>query len=143
MARANILVDSSFWIAFYTPEENERHQRAMEIIEYLENNEVIIPWPTLYEFINTRLARRKENLYSFEQFILKPNVKKLPDEEYKELALQNVFKLNTSRHASISLVDEVLRQMILDHKLKIDYLATFNKSDFEHSCQVARVLIFE
>ncbi len=143
MARANILVDSCFWIALYTPEETERHERALEILEDMENNKVIIPWPTLYEFINTRLARRKENLYAFEQFLLKPNVQKLPDEEYKELALQNVFELNISRNTSISLIDEVLRQMILDSSLKIDYFITFNKSDFEYPCQLAKVLILE
>lgn len=143
MAKANILVDSCFWIALYTPEETIRHLRAMEIVDDLENNQVVIPWPTLYEFVNTRLARRKENLYSFEQFLLKPNVTKLSDDLYKKLALENVFKLNVTQIASISLIDEVLRQMILDDSLKIDYLVTFNKLDFEYPCQLASVLIIE
>lgn len=143
MGRANILVDSCFWIALYTPAETERHQRAMDIVDVLENNQVLVPWPTLYEFVNTRLARRKENLYAFEQFLLKPNIKKVSDEVYKESALQKVFELNVTRRASISLVDEVLRQMILDDNLNIDYLATFNKSDFEYPCQLAKVLILE
>lgn len=115
----------------------------MDIVDVLENNQVLVPWPTLYEFVNTRLARRKENLYAFEQFLLKPNIKKVSDEVYKESALQKVFELNVTRRASISLVDEVLRQMILDDNLNIDYLATFNKSDFEYPCQLAKVLILE
>ncbi len=143
MAKANILVDSCFWIALYSPEEAERHQRALKIIDDMENNEVIIPWPTLYEFVNTRLARRKENLYAFEQFLLKPNVKKISDEEYKKLALQNVFELNKTRHSSISLIDEVIRQMILDGNLKIDFLITFNRIDFEYPCQLANVEILD
>ncbi len=86
MGKANILVDSCFWIALYTPEETERQQRVLEIIDDLENNIVVIPWPTLYEFVNTKLARRKENLFAFENFLLKPNVFKVSDEIYKEKA---------------------------------------------------------
>jgi predicted nucleic acid-binding protein len=143
MAKANILVDSCFWIALYTPEETERHERALDLIDDLENNEILLPWPTLYEFVNTRLARRKDYLFAFEQFLLKPNVRKISDEIYKSPALENIFELNISRMSSISLIDEVLRQMILDANLKIDYLVTFNRSDFEYPCQLAKVLILE
>ena len=141
MGRARILVDSCFWIALYTPEEVENHSKAAKIIDDLENNEVIIPWPTLYEFVNTRLARRKENLFAFQQFLLKPNIILISDEEYKKRALQNIFNLNISRQASISLIDEVLRLMIADDSLNIDFLATFNRSDFEYHCQLAKVII--
>jgi len=143
MGKAKILVDSCFWIALYSPEETERHKQALAVVEYMEENEVIIPWPSLYEFVNTRLARRKENLYSFEKFLLKPNVKKLSDENYKDLALQKVFELNISHQASISLVDEVIRQIILDNTLRIDYLITFNRIDFEYPCQLSNVMILE
>ena len=37
MARANILVDSCFWIALYTSEETQRHSRALDIVDDLEN----------------------------------------------------------------------------------------------------------
>jgi predicted nucleic acid-binding protein len=143
MGKVKILVDTCFWIALYVPKENKTHERALDIIDDLENNEVLIPWPTLYEFVNTKLARRKENLYAFEQFLLKPNVRKISDETYKDLALQNVFLLNVSRLASVSLVDEILRQMISDNSLQIDYLVTFNKKDFEYPCQLAKVDILD
>lgn len=143
MAKANILVDTGFWIGYYTPEEPSNHEKARGLIELLEENNTIIPWPTLYEFINTRLARRKENLYAFQRFLQKPNVKRISDEPYKNIALQKIFELNKSRTASISLVDEVLRQMILDDNLKIDYLLTFNKADFEYPCQIGKVRILE
>jgi len=143
MGHANILVDSCFWIALYTPEEIDGHERALSLIEDLENNEILVPWPTLYEFVNTRLARRKDYLFAFEQFLLKPNVQKISDEIYKNAALQNVFELNISRTASISLVDEVLRLMILDENLKVDFLVTFNRKDFEYPCQLSNVTILE
>jgi predicted nucleic acid-binding protein len=143
MARASILIDSSFWIALYTPEDPIMHQRALDWVEEVENNLTLIPWPTLYEFVNTRLARRKEYLYSFEKALLKPNVLKISDEPYKSVALQNVFVLNKTRLASISLVDEVLRQMILDVTLKIDFFITFNSVDFKYPCQIANVSILE
>ena len=137
-----ILVDSCFWIALFTPGD-QSHERALELVNDFENNEVLIPWPTLYEFVNTKLARRKENLYSFQQFLQKPNVLKISDEIYKDNALQNVFKVNQTKTASVSLIDEVLRQMILDNSLKVDYFLTFNKSDFEYPCQIARILILD
>ena len=144
MGKAKILVDSCFWIALYNKErEPENYSKALRIIDDLENNEVVIPWPTLYEFVNTRLARRSDNLIAFQQFLLKPNVRKISDEEYKETALQNIFELNVSREVSISLIDEVLRLMILDDSLSIDYLVTFNKSDFEYPCQRANVMILD
>jgi hypothetical protein len=143
MAKANILVDSCYWIALYTPEENLRHLRAMELVDDLENNQVLIPWPTLYEFVNTRLARRKDYLYAFEQFLKKPNVSLVSDEGYKNEALSSIFRLNVSRQVSISLIDEILRRLILDDSLRIDYLVTFNKIDFEYPCQLAKVIILE
>jgi len=139
MAKAKILVDSCFWIALYTPEEIARHEQAINLVAYLENNEVLIPWPTLYEFVNTRLARRKENLYAFERFLLKPNVIRVSDDAYKEDALLKVFELNKSHIFSISLVDEIIRQMISDVGLRIDYFVTFNKKDFEYHCQLMNV----
>lgn len=141
--QVNILVDSCFWIALYTPEEVILHERALELAKDLENNIILIPYPTLYEFINTRLARRKESLYAFEKVLLQPNVKKISDEVYKETALIEVFKLNVTRTSSVSLIDETLRQMIMDKTLKIDYLVTFNKSDFLYPCQINKVDILE
>lgn len=143
MARANILVDSGYWIALYTPEDPQLHKRAVRLVHDLENNTTLIPWPTLYEFVNTRLARRRENLFAFEQWLLKPNVERLSDEIYKAVAINNVFELNKTRTASISLVDEVIRQILIDRKLKIDFLVTFNRADFEYPCQIADVGILE
>jgi len=143
MSKAKILIDSCFWIALYTPEKVEEYSKALDIIDDLEYNDVLIPWPTLYEFVNTRLARHKENLFAFQQFLLKPNITKISDEKYKERALNNIFELNISHHASISLVDEILRQIILDKSLNIDYLVTFNRYDFEYLCQKSNVIILE
>lgn len=143
MAKANILIDSCFWIALYTPEEITRHERALELSKDIENNQALIPWPTLYEFVNTKLAKRKTSLYAFNDFLLKPNVQTISDDTYKKIALDNVFELNNSRTSSISLVDEVLRQMILDKNLRIDYLITFNRRDFDYPCQIRNIIILE
>lgn len=143
MPKANLLIDSCYWIALYSPEDTFHHQRALEIADDLENNNIVIPWPTLYEFVNTRLARRKDNLIAFEQLLQKPNVIRLSDEIYKDVALQKVFESNKLRTVAISLIDEVLRQMILDSNVRIDFFITFNRSDFEYPCQLANVQIIE
>lgn len=143
MVKARILIDSGFWIAFYTPEDVKNHLKTLEIIKDFENNEILIPWPSLYEFVNTRLARRKENLYNFKQFLLKPNVLRISDNEYKEKSLENIFELNISHTNSVSLVDEIIRQMLLDKNLKIDYLVTFNRKDFEYDTQMRKIIILD
>lgn len=142
MAKANILIDSCFWIAFYTPGD-KYHDNAMVASRNFEDNNVLIPWPTLYEFINTRLARRKENLFAFQRFLQQQNVVRISDEKYKEQALANSFQLNISPTSSISLVDEVIRQMLLDQNLRIDYFLTYNAKDFEYHCQERQILILE
>ncbi len=143
MGRANILVDTCIWISLFNPVENENHSKALDIINDLENNNILVPWPTLYEFINTKLARRKENLFSFEQTLLKPNVYKISDEKYKEFALEKIFEINRFRYNSVSLVDEIIKQMICDKSLKIDFLATFNDRDFEYFCQKENIIILK
>jgi predicted nucleic acid-binding protein len=143
MSKAKILVDSCYWIALFSPEEIGNHEKAVKLTNDLENNIIVIPWPTLYEFVNTTLAKRKESLFAFEKILLRPNIEKVSDEKYKAIALEKVFESNIIRINSISLIDETLRQMILDSTLKIDYLATFNRKDFEYSCQLRKVLILD
>lgn len=128
MMSHNVLIDSGFWIALYDPGKNqENHHKAEQIANKLENNSIniIIPFPTLYEFVNSRLSRRQAK-HQFEKLLQKRNVIKLADTEYKEKALDNFFIKTKSYYSDLSLVDEVLKLMLEDVNLRIHFIATFD-----------------
>jgi len=138
----NILTDSCFWIALFDPSSNiEEHQKAMDIADIVEQENILIPWPTLYEFVNTRLARRQDNLLRFHQFLKKPNVQLIDDTPYKNTALVNTFEQTQHKYLSYSLVDQILREIILDPNLKFNFLVTFNERDFQDVCHYRGIKI--
>ena len=58
---------------------------------------------------------------------------------YKEEALEKTFNSNLNRH--ISLVDMVIRLIMLETNFKIDYLVTFNERDFIDICIKRKIQI--
>ena len=123
----NILTDSCFWIALYDPAHNlSLAEEAERMADEISNENIIIPFPTLYEFVNSRLSRR-EVRQQFESILKKSNVILLNDEKYIFEALENFFKKSEQSYNDISLVDEVLKLIIEDKNLKIDYLASFDE----------------
>jgi predicted nucleic acid-binding protein len=121
-----ILLDTSFWIALYEPHKNiEYAQDAERIAEEIVDQDLIIPFPTLYEFINSRLSRRQTKI-EFQRVLTRPNVTLLPDTEYREQALENFFLKSNHNYSDISLVDELIKLILQDRSLKIDYLVAFD-----------------
>ena len=121
-----ILIDTGYWISLYDPTDDpNRTVEAERISIEIEDEEIIIPFPTLYEFVNSRLSRREAKL-EFEKLLKKPNVKRLDDSKYKEKALENFFIKSKYDYTDISLVDEVLKLIIEDKQVKIDYIVSFD-----------------
>ncbi|TSA37101.1 MAG: hypothetical protein D4R64_06195 [Porphyromonadaceae bacterium] len=120
-----VLVDAGFWIALYDTKKPENILEAERIASEIEDEEIIIPFPTLYEFVNSRLSRRDAKM-QFEKFLTRPNVIKLSDTKYKTKALEIFFIKSNQEYSDISLVDEVLKLIIADRTIKIDYIATFD-----------------
>jgi len=124
--KLNVLVDTCFWISLFDPTDDPKLTvEAERISEEIEDEEIIIPFPTLYEFVNSRLSRREAKT-EFEKLLLKPNVTRLSDVKYKEKALENFFLKSKYEHSDISLVDEVLKLIIDDKQIKIDYIVSFD-----------------
>ncbi len=124
--KLKVLVDTCYWISLFDPTDDPRQTvEAERISEEIEDEEIIIPFPTLYEFVNSRLSRREAKI-EFEQLLLRPNVTRLNDTKYKEKALENFFIKSKHSHTDISLVDEVLKLIIEDKQLKIDYIVSFD-----------------
>ncbi|MDR2449225.1 MAG: hypothetical protein LBD52_04620 [Prevotellaceae bacterium] len=66
---SNIVVDSGFWLALYD-QSDTHYTEAVSIAEYLNAGNIIIPFPTLYESMNTKfmknnIARKVDYLITF------------------------------------------------------------------------------
>lgn len=134
----SFLIDTGFWYAFFDSTD-QYHDKANNIADYLELGKLVLPFPTLYETINTRFSTNKNWINEFGTLLNKSNVVLLPDEDYKNAALQIV--LDTKRN--LSLVDTVLRLILDDDTLKIKYLVTFNGADFFDVCMNRNIQIID
>jgi predicted nucleic acid-binding protein len=135
-SRMNIIVDSCFWIALYDARE-EDHEWAEETWDKLQNgNKFLVPYPTMYEFINTRLMRREKNVLFFKKLFDSDVVIRISDEQYKEDALRVTLE-STGR--ALSLVDMTIRLMIADDTIKKHALLTLNVGDFNDVCLTKNV----
>jgi len=137
----NVIADTGFWFALYEPRDSF-YTTANEIAGSINNHNILLPWPCLYETINTRFAKRKEYMQSFEIFLTKTNVFLINDEDYKERALKLAFEYSKIGKRTFSLVDIIMREILSDDSYKIDYLLTFNNGDFIDICKKRKIEIF-
>ncbi len=128
-----ILTDTCFWLGLIDPTD-QFHSESTTIVELIEGYQIIFPWPCLYETISTHLTRRRDRLILLEQLISKPNIIFLDDTDYKTEALNQVFQLNRSTGSAYSLTDCVIREILKDINVRIDFMVTFNARDFKDVC---------
>ncbi|MFC1834906.1 hypothetical protein ACFL2Q_09250 [Thermodesulfobacteriota bacterium] len=129
------LVDSGFWIALFD-ERDDHHEDAKNRSEILRHIGYILPWPTLYETLSTRLVRRPDLVRQFDDLFLKrPNAVFLDDSPYRDSALEKTVSDEMMRKRSLSLVDNVLREIIADKNVRVNCLFTFNVGDFADVCK--------
>lgn len=128
----NIIVDTGFWIGLYD-KRDAHHNSAVEYWEtYSRGNIFIVPYPSLYELIKTRLMRRKDSLEMFKRIMLdKSQVSLVSDEKYKDRALE--ITLN-EKSRDISLVDCTIRMMLEDDTIFKNGMLSTNRGDFEDVC---------
>ncbi len=137
---AYTLVDTGIWIAMFDPRDQHR-ARIEEIAEYLDLCHLILPWPTLYETLRTRLARNRNALQSFEAYLKRPRISFLNDEPYRETAIELCFSFGLQAYRPLSMVDCLIRLVLDDINVKVSYLATFNNNDFFDICQKRQIEI--
>ena len=81
-----VIVDTGFWYSYLGTREIERREIAYRIFRYLDsqNAKFIIPYPTLYEAINTKLLKdkkMKEAEWFLKQLNSNPRFEKIPDDK--------------------------------------------------------------
>lgn len=135
-----ILTDTCFWLGLVDPTD-QFHASSLAIAELIEDNNIIFPWPCLYETISTHLTRRRERLLFLEEVISKPNIVFLEDSEYKNEALRHVFQFNRTAGFTYSLTDSVIREILKDINVKVNYLVTYNEPDFKDICDQRQIEI--
>lgn len=126
-----LLVDTGYFIALHN-KRDEHNATAKQHERLLEVRPVVLPWPVLYETINTRFAKRPHILKQIDVIIEKKSTRLLDDSPYRAAAYAQV--LQTSPKRPLSLVDAVLRAVIEDASVQISTLLTFNEKDFYDVC---------
>lgn len=135
-----VITDTCFWLGLVDPKD-QYHERSKVLADLIGELNIIFPWPCLYETISTHLTRRRDRLLYLEEFINKSNIILLDDSMYKTKALNEVFLLNRVAGFTYSLTDSVIREVLKDVTIRINYLATFNDRDFDDICQLRKIEI--
>lgn len=127
----NIIADSCFWFGLLD-KRDPYHSKACKIESTVSVHNVVVPWPSLYESLNTRVMRSYLKRERFKSYIKRSSTKLLDDRPYRDSSLQYVLE---QRSTTFSLVDHVIRSMLGDPNISVDALITFNVSDFIDICQ--------
>ena len=127
-----VLVDSGFFIALFN-QRDQHHASARRLEEWLDLVPIVLPWPILYETVNTRLARRPEILAKFGAIARSPETMLLDDSPYREGSFATVLAQDAAS-VRLSLVDAVLCSIIEDANVPISAMLTFNERDFVAVC---------
>jgi len=134
----SILIDSGFWYAFFN-QRDQHFTNAHNLYEdHLYLHTLILPWPTLYESLNTRFSRRIIWIKEFSKIITRHEIFFVDDSGYRKPAL-DTFLLPKDK--PFSLVDIVIRNILEDNSLKIDAIVTFNEQDFSDICYKRQIKI--
>ena len=139
-----LCVDASFLIAVY--DETDQHHRTAEkrFVEYFERtpNQLLAPWPILYETVSTRLVGHRGRMRRFRRDWLtlqrEDRLRLLDDQPLRLKALGECLAeldRNVRSYRSLSLADRVIRALLASPTLRIDHFITSNLGDFADICR--------
>ena len=137
---SNILIDSCFWYALFD-DSDEHHYKAQKIKHYLDFGNIIIPFPVLYETLNTKFSKKEIWMSGFQEYMNRKTTSLIPDAKYREQALSNTFFYSLNRKRPMALVDMAIRLMLEDINLNVNTLITFNVRDFVDICNSKSIKI--
>jgi predicted nucleic acid-binding protein len=137
-----ILTDTCYWLGLIDSED-QYHNDSVAVSRLINDYKIIVPWPCLYETISTRLVRNYERLTIFEKLLKKPGIELLDDTKYKNAALNEVFEFNRNNGFTFSLADSVIREMLKDINIRVNYFVTFNNRDFYDVCTKRQIEIIQ
>jgi predicted nucleic acid-binding protein len=110
------------------------HHEAQAKAALLGSLSVVLPWPTVYETLRTRLMRNVPALGRFERFLKSPNIIYLDDSPFRQAAMELALESSIRQKRPLSMVDCLIRLFVEDVNTQIKYLATLNVGDFADVC---------
>lgn len=131
----SVLVDTGVWYSFFDDRDRYNDRQTVDALaEIVQGMTVVIPWPVVYETLRTRMSRNRLGLLAFELQLKSPNVVFIDDSPYRDDALAECFESSIRVGRPLSMTDCLLRALMLDERIKLEYLATFNDDDFVDVC---------
>ena len=134
-----LLVDTGFFFALHT-KSDPYHVDAESKKNLLDTSQLILPWPVLYETLNTKFVGTLGAIDWFDRLVQSPTTLLLDDTGYRDACYQTVLS-ESSRKRRLSLVDTILRSIIEDTNVRVARILTFNHRDFVDVCQQHQVEI--
>lgn len=128
----NIILDSGFWYALYN-ERDQYHAEAEIYMDFINIHNLIVPWPSLYETLNTRFVRHRPWISSFSSVLRQHNVVVISDIPYRDSCFQSIVELSNNPKL-YSLVDMVIREILQDASVRVHSIITFNPEDYIDVC---------
>jgi hypothetical protein len=99
----------------------------------------------MYESLSTRLARNRQSVESLDRDLKRLETRRQiqywDDKPFRDRALEDFLReagRPAANYRALSLVDRILRLMLSDVNLKIDFFVTFNGGDFQDVCMRSR-----
>lgn len=135
-----ILIDSGYWFGLLD-KRDPYHIPANTIADLIEDYKIIVPYPSMYEILNSAFIKDKHRMVRFEEIMKSDKVEFIFDELYRDDALNNTYSVHRKPMPQISLVDSIIREIIKDINVKIDYVVTFNEKDFKDVCDIRKIEI--
>jgi predicted nucleic acid-binding protein len=134
-----LLLDSGFWLGLYDAADSF-HDDALRLLPVVERCHVLVPWPSMYEFLNTRMLKRKGGaaLEPLRRSLQGLGVERIDDSPYRVAAVAECLDLR-NRQRPMSLVDRVLRAIVLDPNRRVHGVVTFNPGDFADVCRKRQI----
>ena len=128
-----VITDTCYWLGL-VDSKDEHHEKSVLISELIKDANIVFPFPCFYEIIRTKFLKNKMKLTALENLLKNSKIQYIDDTKYKDIALNKVYELNKKSFISHSLTDAVIREMLSDVDLRLNYLVTYNVKDFADIC---------
>ncbi len=133
--------------ALYDDADSRNETAQKYFVNYFEKGDgiLVLPWPVMYESLNTRFASNTKGIKQLERdFRILNGTGRLElqdDAAYRDRALAACLeepKRNPKMVRALSLVDRTLREMLLDLNLDLTGVLTNDPAAFADICRKAR-----
>jgi len=139
---ANFLVDTGVWICLCDGRDAAAtREEITAIFDLIRPHKVVMPWPVAFETLRTRMVGNRTAAAILERELKSVALEFLDDSSYREDAFYMALA-STQRGRPLSMVDCLLRLLMDDRNVKIDYFATFNDEDFYDVCASRGIEMF-